>query len=143
MRIAHEDAARHNPDCLGCGPDNPATAGFVVTEVTDDGLRGRVTFRAIHQSAADRVHGGAIATVLDEALGRLAYLLTGDLVFTANLNVDFKSPASQGEGQVWAKLVSWDDRKLRVEGGLATGDRPVATATGLFIRSRAPSEGRA
>lgn len=129
-------AAAHNPGCLACGEENPASSKFTVTEISGDQLRGTVTFSTVHQGAPGRVHGGAIATVMDEALGRLAFIEFAEDCVTAHLEIGFEGQAAApGEYVVTAAVTSREGRKIWVEGTLA-GSGQLASARGLFIRVR-------
>ena len=104
----------HQPHCLGCGPDNPASMGLRL-RIDDDHVR------------------GTVATVLDDALGTVLVILERPAV-TANLNVDFRAPAFLEHDltiEAWSDRV--DGRKLHLVGRLLDGDNVIAEARGLFI----------
>ncbi|KAM6365223.1 acyl-coenzyme A thioesterase THEM4-like [Pluvialis apricaria] len=81
-------------------------------------------------------HGGAIATIIDSALGTCALAVAGP-VMTANLSIDYLAPVPLGA------VLLVDSRAERLEGRKvflscqvrgADGDTLHARATGLFIR---------
>lgn len=90
------------------------------------------------------VHGGYLATVLDEGLGRTAFAaLPHHVGLTANLNVNYKAPCMAGQYIVLrSELTKGEGRKAWVEGRIETlpeGDeKPVvlAEATALFIEPK-------
>jgi len=122
----------HHPGCLGCGTDNPRSLGV---RMHPDGERmvGRVRFDEDREGAPGFVHGGAVATVLDEVLGTVPLLL-GRPAVTANLNIDFRAPVLIGaEVEATAWLVRAEGRKFFVAGELREGETLLAEATGLFL----------
>ncbi|EFE30301.1 thioesterase family protein [Trichophyton benhamiae CBS 112371] len=64
------------------------------------------------------VHGGLLATLLDEGLARTCFpVLPNKIGVTANLNIDYRAPAPAGEFFVLrAKVTKVDGRKAWVEG---------------------------
>jgi uncharacterized protein (TIGR00369 family) len=83
---------------------------------------------------SDRVHGGLIATVLDEIM---AWAPTSDDAWavTASLSVRFHSPASPGESLQAVGWVSSRRRRIyEVSGEIRAADgRLVAEATGTYL----------
>lgn len=90
------------------------------------------------------VHGGMLATMLDEGLARCCFAaLPNKIGMTANLNINYKAPAMAGQCVVLrATTTKVEGRKAWVEGRLETlvaeGEKPVvlAEATALFIEPR-------
>lgn len=90
------------------------------------------------------VHGGYLATVLDEGLARTAFAALPHRVgMTANLNVNYKAPCLAGQYIVLrSQLTRSEGRKAWVEGRIETlpeGDEePVvlADATALYIEPK-------
>ena len=83
--------------CFGCGAANPA--GMKLTfELDFDARRTRGSF-AIGPNFAGGggfVHGGIIAVILDEAMGKLSKLVAESAV-TAEMNVDYRKPIPLGK----------------------------------------------
>jgi acyl-coenzyme A thioesterase PaaI-like protein len=122
----------HHPNCMGCGPENEAGVGL---RMRRDGerLRGDVTLDRRHEGAPGYAHGGAVSTILDDALGMLLFVLRRPAV-TARMEVDFRRPAYLGrrfEVETWVDRV--DGRKLWLAGALREEGEPVAEAKALFI----------
>ncbi|PGH34756.1 hypothetical protein GX50_02437 [[Emmonsia] crescens] len=90
------------------------------------------------------VHGGLLATILDEALARCCFpALPNGIGVTANLNIDYRSPAPAGSFfVVRAETVKVEGRKAWVEGRIETladeGRKPtvVAEAKALFVEPK-------
>lgn len=90
------------------------------------------------------VHGGFLATMLDEGLARCCFgALPNKIGMTANLNINYRSPA-QADAFVVLKATTTkvEGRKAWVEGRIETlvgeGETPrvLADATALFIEPR-------
>ena len=87
------------------------------------------------------VHGGFLATMLDEGLARCCFgALPHNIGVTANLNIDYRKPTPSGSFLVLrAETTKVDGRKAwvkgRVEQLVDPGQKPVvyAEATGLFV----------
>ena len=90
------------------------------------------------------VHGGFLATMLDEALAWCCFpALPHNVGMTANLNINYRSPAQAGTYVLLrATTTKVEGRKAWVEGRLETlvsgAEKPVviADATALFISPR-------
>lgn len=87
------------------------------------------------------VHGGFLATMLDEGLARCCFgALPHNIAVTANLNVDYRKPTPAGSYLVLrAETTKVEGRKAWVTGRIESlaepGETPIvfAEATGLFI----------
>jgi acyl-coenzyme A thioesterase PaaI-like protein len=90
------------------------------------------------------VHGGMLATLLDEGLARCCFgALPNRIGVTANLNINYRSPAPAGSFYVLrATTTKVDGRKAWVKGHIETltenGKDPViiAEAEALFVEPR-------
>lgn len=90
------------------------------------------------------VHGGFLATMLDEGLARCCFAaLPNKVGMTANLNINYKSPAKADSFVVLrAETTKVEGRKAWVSGRIETlvkeGETPIvlAEATALFIEPR-------
>ena len=94
------------------------------------------------------IHGGFLATVLDEALARTCFpVLPHNVGMTAKLDVTYKAPAMANKYYALkARTVKSEGRKAWVEGHIETipteeGEQPVivASASALFISPRQAS----
>ena len=80
--------------CFGCGGANDR--GMKLTFEQDDStkrIRGAFKLPAEYQGGPGFIHGGIIATVLDEAMGKLCRFRAVRAV-TADLTVEFLKPVS-------------------------------------------------
>jgi acyl-coenzyme A thioesterase PaaI-like protein len=101
--------------------------------IDGDRIRGTVRFDRRQEGAPGFAHGGAVATVLDDALGTVLILLRRPAV-TANLNVDFRAPALLERDlhlEAWSEKV--DGRKLHLAGRLSEGPTVIAEVRALFV----------
>lgn len=94
-----------------------------------------------HQGWRGIVHGGILATVLDEAMTRLAWELHGDAV-TVEMTVRYFNPARTGEKLIVTGEIGETKNRLipaKAEVRNAQG-RIIATATGkaLKVKSKVP-----
>lgn len=83
--------------CFGCGHANPGglKLSFAVDREART-LRTACRLPDVYQSWEGILHGGLVATLLDEAMGKLAQEL-GRPALTAHLEVRFRSPARVGD----------------------------------------------
>ncbi|KAL3420710.1 thioesterase superfamily protein [Phlyctema vagabunda] len=90
------------------------------------------------------VHGGLLATMLDEGLARCCFAaLPNKVGLTANLNINYRTPAPADTFVVLrAKTVKVEGRKAWVEGHIETlvgeGEKPVilVEASALFVEPK-------
>ena len=78
--------------CFGCGGANER--GMLLTFEQDDTaqrIRGNFRLGAVYQGGAGFVHGGIIATVLDEAMGKVCRF-RGVRAVTAELTIQYLKP---------------------------------------------------
>lgn len=78
--------------CFGCGADNPR--GMLLTFESDDARQriiGRFRMSADYQGGPGFLHGGIIATLIDEAMGKVNRF-SGARAVTAQLDVEYHRP---------------------------------------------------
>ena len=120
--------------CFGCVPDNKAGLGMQFFS-DGDSVVSRVAV-ADHLCGWGRVvHGGIIATMLDEVMGWTAIYLLKRLVLTKSLQVQFEKPLIAGDmlwlaGRVQEKI-SEREALLTDELFNSSGER-CATSRGFF-----------
>jgi len=88
LRLGTQEGNR----CFGCGGNNEAGMRLVF-DLDFDAKRacGRFVLGANYAGGAGFAHGGIIAVVLDEAMGKLSKL-TGEKAVTAELSVVYRRP---------------------------------------------------
>ena len=78
--------------CFGCGGDNPAGMRLVFDLDFDaQRARGRFVLGRSYAGGAGFAHGGIIAVVLDEAMGKLSKL-TEEKAVTGELSIEYRKP---------------------------------------------------
>lgn len=114
------------------GNDRVRVAYF---RAADGRLVGRAWFGPGAQGPPGHVHGGAIAAVLDEAMGAAAWL-TGLIGVAAHLALDFRRMLPLGTDAVFAAWVErHEGRKVSTVADLSGDDGTLfAQARGLFVR---------
>ena len=100
----------------------------------DDTLVATAAFGPRAEGAPGLVHGGAILTVLDEALGAAAWL-AGKAVMTASLSTDFRKGVPLGATLlVETRLLGERHRLVTLEGALRDANGVIyAEAAGRYI----------
>lgn len=86
--------------CFGCGAANPR--GMLLTFEQDDAtqrIRGNFRLGAEYQGGGGFIHGGIIALVLDEAMGKVNRF-TGVRAVTAELTIEYIRPIPVDEDLV-------------------------------------------
>lgn len=103
--------------------------------IVGERVHGEVRFDRRQEGAPGYVHGGAIATVMDDTLGTLLIVQQTPAV-TAKLEVNFTQPALIGptyQVEAWCERI--DGRKLYFHGTMNSLDgTTIAEATALFVR---------
>ncbi len=120
--------------CFICGTQNPRGLGAVFF---DDGERVWTELTATEdlQSWPSVLHGGIISSVLDETIGRVAFL-HDRWVQTAKLEVRFTKPAPIGVRlRAEAKLDRNHRRLMEMSGTLVNAENGelLASASGTFV----------
>jgi uncharacterized protein (TIGR00369 family) len=78
--------------CFGCGAANPAGMKLAFDlDLDARRSRGSFTLGANYAGGGGFAHGGIIAVVLDEAMGKLSRLADESAV-TAEMNIDYRKP---------------------------------------------------
>jgi acyl-coenzyme A thioesterase PaaI-like protein len=133
VRLDSDVLPPHYPTCLGCGPDAAAGYHLQVRRDGDDVVAEHV-FADRHSGAPGIAHGGAVATVVDDVLGFLLYVVKAPGV-TRRLEVDYLKPVLTGVPYlVRGRLDRRDGRKVWVSCTCTDPDGVEAfRATGLFV----------
>jgi acyl-coenzyme A thioesterase PaaI-like protein len=119
--------------CFACGPGNDCGMKLQFDEV---GAEVMATFvpRSAHSGWTGVVHGGILATALDEAMAYVLYF-SGIKGLTARMEVRYRHPALQGEElKVVARKVSEARRIVDIEAQLLKEHTLVAEASGRFMK---------
>lgn len=120
--------------CFGCSPRN-ASGLKMKFYAGDSSVYSYVTVPEHLCGWENVVHGGVLATILDEIMSRSVLYTARSLGMTRSMTIDFRKPAFVGqelraEGRV---LEVREGREARAEGVIYNGDgRICAGAVGVF-----------
>lgn len=149
--MSEDPAFVRQPNSLGCficGLSNPVGLKMLFHEDHASGrVYARVTVPELFRSYPGVVHGGIVATILDETSGRALITYTGDantFFATARMEVRYRR-ATPTETPLLA--VGWVERggesRARVKGELRLEDGTVlAACESLIVRPQGPSRDR-
>lgn len=121
--------------CFGCGGGNPRGMGLAFEQ--DDARQrivGRFHLGDEYQGGSGFLHGGIIAVLLDEAMGKAARF-HGEQAVTAELRVEYKKPIRVNTDIVVEGFVRRrDGRQLYHEGEIRSADgKLLARGEGRFV----------
>lgn len=124
----------HVPYCFGCSPDNPHGLQIDFT-IKDNIVIGEFTSQTHHMGPPDAVHGGIIATLLDESISFFGRGVLKEDVRTMRVEITFRNQTPIGE-QLWveARLQEEKIRKLIITARVYTAKHTIAEATGTLFK---------
>lgn len=124
----------HVPYCFGCSPDNPFGLKINFT-IKDDLVLGEFTSHTYHMGPPDSVHGGIIATLIDESISFFGRGVLKEDVRTMRVEITFRNQAPIGERlMVEARLKEEKSRKLIITSRVHTDKKTIAEATGALYK---------
>jgi acyl-coenzyme A thioesterase PaaI-like protein len=124
-----------SPDniCFACGPGNPIGLHLHLERQGETAVA-RFIPGELHGGWAGVVHGGILATVLDEVMA-YAVFFTGWKCVTARMEVRYRAAVTCGDVLVAEARITRDTRRLvDVEATILRGDTVVAEANGRFMK---------
>ena len=130
-----DERANH---CFGCGPENPQGLHLVFS--TDTSAPGHPTATAHfqldrqHEGPPSYVHGGIIATLLDEAMSKINRPLNV-LAVTRHMEIDYLRPVPLHQPlTVTSRHLQREGRKLFHQAEILSSDgTTLARGKGVFI----------
>lgn len=128
--------------CFACGKDNPIGLKLLF-RLEGDVYKTTFTADRSYQGYERVIHGGIIATLLDEIMARYVWVKIAAPAATAKLCINYRRPAPTGEpieisGWITAERRSGRIFETAAEARLADGAL-LAEATGLVIRTERPA----
>lgn len=125
-------------DCFGCGRNNPIGLQLDGFTVDDGEVSASFAPRELYRGFEGVLHGGVLATALDEMMSWTAILDQGVFVVTGKLDLRFRNPAPvTGVFRLVARVDERRGRRLMISGECHRPDGEVAAeASGLFLVSR-------
>ena len=127
--------------CFGCGMANPSGLQLEFLLAEDGRVVCLVSVPDVYEGPPGYVHGGIIATLLDETMSK-AVRSHGLVAMTRHLEVDYQRPVKSAAPIRLEGLVTQSEgRKHWVEAKILDSDGSVlAQGKGLFIEVRARRE---
>ncbi len=84
---------KNSKNCIVCGLDNQLGVKVHFYNLEDKTVGALLEFKSYHQSYPGRAHGGMIASVLDELMGRVLWLEEyGTYAVTTSMEVKYRKP---------------------------------------------------
>lgn len=122
--------------CFVCGGANPQGFGVRWWLREDGTVYTQLSFRLEHQGPPGHAHGGALAAVLDEAMGAAAWA-SGYKVLAGELRIRYHRLVPLGvQVLVEARVRERQGRKVYTEASIQLPDGTITTsAEGLFIEA--------
>ncbi len=88
----------NSKSCIICGMENNLGLKAQFYELEDKSVASLFTFKFEHQSYPGRVHGGMVASLLDELMGRVLWVdRPNEYAVTTTMNVTYRKPTPYGE----------------------------------------------
>lgn len=118
---------------------NPATGSMnpiappINVDIAGEKVVSTVNFSEAYQGPPGTVHGGWVAALLDETMGRTRLLVDNNVV-TGSLHVRYLAPTPINTdlvGEAW--IIDRQAKKMIVHGEIKAGDTVTATAEGIFV----------
>ncbi|MGI9642253.1 MAG: PaaI family thioesterase [Acidimicrobiia bacterium] len=120
--------------CFGCGSANPIGLHLDGFTVEGDDVIAPFSPRVDFTGFEGTLHGGIVATALDEISAWSAMFTHGVLVFTAKLDIRYRSQAgSDDQFEMRGTVIERRGRRLTIEGQMNRSGSVVAESSGLFI----------
>ena len=135
MRIKKQQTIADH--CLICGEFNALGLHADFYEMEDGKLVALATFRPEHQSYPNRVHGGMISALLDEAIGRTLWTVEPDIfAVTTSLSVKFRHPVPYGvQLRCVAQMLTNTSRGFTARADILGADGQVlASGEGVYAK---------
>jgi len=128
--LAHDAQNR----CFGCGPANPIGLHLSFSLTPDGAVVSLPVIADTFEGPAGYVHGGIIATLLDETMSKAVRTL-GLRSMTRHIEVDYLLPVPSVKPiRLEGRLIRSEGRKHWVEAALLDTEKNVlARGKGLFI----------
>ena len=123
--------------CFGCGQANPSGLQLEFLLAEDGSLHCLTTVPDRFEGPAGYLHGGIIATLLDEVLSKSVRAL-GRTAMTRHLEIDYLRPVPSGAPlRMVGRLVRSEGRKHWTEAKIVSARGHIlAEGKGLFVEVR-------
>ena len=135
MQLPDEDGMRRGdrPYSPVIGAANPIAPPLTVTALEDRTVVGECTMQPIHEGPPGAIHGGWVATLLDQLLGH-ATAASGNRGFTAELTVRYRRPTPYGVPlTLRGRTDEVDGRRVYASAEIVVDGVVTAEAKALFL----------
>jgi uncharacterized protein (TIGR00369 family) len=124
--------------CFGCGQANPGGLRLEFLLASDGSVVCTTTVSDLFEGHPGFLHGGVIATLLDEAMSK-AVRATGITAMTRHLEIDYRRPVPSGAAiRIQGHVDRSEGRKHWVEAQiLDSKGTGLASGKGLFVEVEA------
>jgi uncharacterized protein (TIGR00369 family) len=120
-------------ECFGCSSTNPVALGLRFFR-RGDVIYTRYSAPEHFCGAPGILHGGIVATLIDEVSCAVVVFLRGTHVVTGELSVRYLKPCPTGEElEIRARIVEERPRYLVVDGEVSRDGALLARSTGRFF----------
>ena len=120
--------------CFGCGLDNPSGLKLDGFSVHDNAVTAPFAPDPNFAGFEGVLHGGIVATALDEISAWAAMLTHGVFVFTAKLDIRYRRQApSDALFTLTGSVIERRGKRLTIHSALRHDNHLVAQAEGLFV----------
>lgn len=120
--------------CFGCGVNNPVGLHLDGFARSQDGATAIFLPQDDFSGFRGILHGGVIATALDEISAWSAILTQSVFVFTAKLEIRYRSEARiDGGFTLEGSVTQRRGKRLLIDAAMRSRDRVVAESSGLFV----------
>jgi len=129
--------------CFGCGPANPNGLHLEFLLAEDHSVVSMASIPDSFEGAPGYLHGGIIATLLDEAMSK-SVRARGFIAMTRHMEIDYLRPVPSGKPiRLEARVTRNEGRKHWTEARIVDADgTELAAGKGLFIEVRPRQESR-
>lgn len=128
---------KNSKNCVLCGLDNPHGIKANFYEMENGELVTSFSYQFEHQSYPGRTHGGLIACVLDESIGRAIWITDPTVLgVTCELNVKYRKPMPYNAPLYCISRITENRSRIFVgEGEIVDAQGVVyAEAHGTFVK---------
>lgn len=120
--------------CFGCGTSNVNGLRLDGFTVADGAAQTEFTAREEFSGFEGVLHGGVVATALDEISAWAAMLTEGVFVYTARLNISYRSKVPTDAAlTLHGKVTERRGRRLSIEASILSEDKVLAQSEGVFV----------
>lgn len=137
MKVKVTGKQNNSARCIVCGDQNPFSLGTRFYNLEDGALAALFRTQDWHQSYPGRVHGGMVAAILDETIGRAICVKEPNCWgVTVELTLKYKKPVPTDAELKCIGRVTRNTRKIfEGEGELLLPDGQIAaTASGKYMK---------